>query len=187
MEGLISKVNSLLKIIIVICLSLMAIFVFGNVILRYVFNSGITWSEEVSRFLFIWLIFLGSILALKDNEHLGVDSLVKKLPIVGKKIVYVISNLILIVTLVLLFDGSWKLTLLNTDLSAPATGMSYAYIYVFGMIMSGAMILIILFNLYRLVFNKMDLNQLVMTTDSEELIEQAGIESANNETGEKKK
>ncbi|WP_423801202.1 TRAP transporter small permease [Neobacillus sp. SAB-20_R2A] len=180
MKGIAEKVNSLLKFLIVVCLSLMAIFVFTNVVLRYAFDSGITWSEEVSRFLFVWLIFLGAILAFKDNEHLGVDVVVKKLPLAGKKVVYLISNIILLITLVFLLEGSWKLTLLNTDLSAPATGMSYAYIYVFGVIMSAAMILIILFKLYRFIFKK-DYSQLIMAA-SEDQIEHIG----NNETGDKK-
>lgn len=185
MEVLIEKVYSLLKFIIALFLSLMAIFVFGNVVLRYAFNSGITWSEEVSRFLFIWLIFLGAILALKDNEHLGVDSIVKKLPLKGKKIVYVISNLLMIVTLVLVFDGSWKLTMMNVDQSAPATGMSYAYIYMIGMVMSVGMGLIIILRLFRVLFNKMSESEFVMTADSEELVEQMELEHTKDGKGEK--
>ena len=168
MKGIADKINSLLKFLIVVCLSLMAIFVFMNVVLRYAFNSGITWSEEVSRFLFVWLIFLGAILAFNDNEHLGVDVVIKKLSLTGKKIVYIISNIILLITLVFLLDGSWKLTLLNTDLSAPATGMSYAYIYVFGVIMSAAMILIILLKLYKLIVRK-DHSHLIMAGSEDSL------------------
>lgn len=186
MEGWIQKVNAFLKFIIALFLSLMAIFVFGNVVLRYGFNSGITWSEEVSRFLFIWLIFLGAILALKDNEHLGVDSVIKKLPARGKKAAYIISNIMMLVTIVLVLDGSWKLTLLNMDQSAPATGMSYAYIYVVGVIASICMGLIILMNLYRSVVKKMDVSELSMTTDSEELVEQNELEKAAKETEARK-
>ncbi|MGG3449130.1 TRAP transporter small permease [Domibacillus aminovorans] len=187
MKVLSQKVDAFLKFIIALCLSLMAIFVFGNVVMRYVFNSGITWSEEVSRFLFIWLIFLGAILALKDNEHLGVDSLVKKLPVTGKKIVYIISNVFILITLVLVFNGSWKLTLLNVDQSSPAIGMPYAYIYVFGCIMSVSMAIIILVNLYRVIFKKIDVSQLIMTTDSEELVEQMELENGGTDKGGMKK
>ena len=47
-----------LEIIIVACLALMAVLVFGNVVLRYAFDSGIAVSEELSRLLFVWLIFV---------------------------------------------------------------------------------------------------------------------------------
>ena len=63
----------------------MVVLVFGNVVLRYGFNSGITVSEEVSRWLFVWLTFLGAIVALKEHGHLGSDMLVARLPPRGKK------------------------------------------------------------------------------------------------------
>ncbi|HWR44479.1 TRAP transporter small permease [Sporomusa sp.] len=158
----------LMNYLIAAALSLMAVFVFGNVILRYFFNSGLTWAEEVSRFLFIWLIFLGAILALRDNEHLGVDTLVRKLSLKGKKILFVINNVIILITLLLVLDGSWKLTILNIDQSSPAIGLPYAYVYVSGVVMSIGMAVIVIRNLYRLLSNKIDENDLVMTTDSEE-------------------
>lgn len=163
--------TKLMNYIIAVALSLMAIFVFGNVVLRYFFNSGLTWAEEVSRFLFIWLIFLGSILALKDNEHLGVDTLVRKLSLKGKKILFVVNNVLILVTLLLVLEGSWKLTLLNLDQSSPAIGLPYAYVYISGVVMSLGMGVIVAAKLYRLLTNKMDEDDLVMTTDSEEKTE----------------
>ena len=58
----------------------MVVLVFGNVVLRYAFNTGITVSEEVSRWLFVWLTFLGAIVAMQEHGHLGVDMLVARLP-----------------------------------------------------------------------------------------------------------
>ena len=57
----------------------MVILVFGNVVLRYGFNSGIAISEELSRWLLVWLTFLGAIVALREHAHLGVDTLVRAL------------------------------------------------------------------------------------------------------------
>jgi TRAP-type C4-dicarboxylate transport system permease small subunit len=63
----------------------MAAMVFGNVVLRYVFNSGIAVSEELSRWLFVWMTFLGAVVALKENGHLGTDMLVSRLGRTGKR------------------------------------------------------------------------------------------------------
>src|SRR5678815_2878573 len=68
-------------------LMLMVALVFGNVVLRYVFNSGITVSEELGRWLFVWITFLGAIVALREHTHLGTDALVSRLPPAGKKTV----------------------------------------------------------------------------------------------------
>ena len=54
----------------------MVLMVFGNVVLRYVFNSGIVVSEELSRFCFVWLTFIGAIVAMRDGTHLGMDNVV---------------------------------------------------------------------------------------------------------------
>ena len=61
-------------------LAVMVVLVFGNVVLRYAFNSGLTMSEEVSRWLFVWLTFMGAVVALREHSHLGVDALVLRLP-----------------------------------------------------------------------------------------------------------
>src|SRR3546814_12273886 len=62
-----------------LCLAAMCLMVFGNVVLRHFFNSGVNIAEELSRFMFIWLTFLGAIVAMRDVEHLGVDVLVARL------------------------------------------------------------------------------------------------------------
>ena len=97
-----------LEVCIALCLASMAVLVFGNVVLRYGFNSGITFSEEISRLLFVWLTFLGTILASREHAHLGVDSLVKRLPHAARQACILVSGVLMILMCGLLFWGSWK-------------------------------------------------------------------------------
>ena len=60
MERILDFYCRILKATIAACLAVMVVLVFGNVVLRYVFNSGITMSEELSRWLMVWLTFLGA-------------------------------------------------------------------------------------------------------------------------------
>src|ERR1051325_6153230 len=83
-ERLVDLYCRLLKVAIVICLAAMVVLVFTNVVLRYIFNSGIATSEELSRWLLVWLTFLGAIVALREHAHLGVDTLVRALPPLGR-------------------------------------------------------------------------------------------------------
>lgn len=46
---------------------------FLQVCLRYVFNHSLAWIEEISRYLFIWIVFLGSVIAFKHNLHIRID------------------------------------------------------------------------------------------------------------------
>lgn len=63
--------NIILNVAIAFSLASMAILVFGNVVLRYAFNSGITWSEEMSRFLFVWMVFFRSDRCVEGKHAFG--------------------------------------------------------------------------------------------------------------------
>lgn len=66
--------------LVIVILAAMAIMVFANVVLRYTTDHSILWVEEVSRYLMIWLTFLGSGLVLRYGGHIGIDSLQKRFP-----------------------------------------------------------------------------------------------------------
>ena len=106
------KLNALFfklaEVTLVIMLSAMVIMVFGNVVLRYGFNDGIISSEEISRFLFIWITFLGAIVTFRDNGHLGLDSVVRKLSTRGKKLAFTLSNVLMLGCCTLMFYGTLK-------------------------------------------------------------------------------
>lgn len=59
-----------------ICLGVMAVSVFVNVVLRYGFGSGVAASEELSRLLFVWMVFIGAAAAYPAGEHMAFTSLV---------------------------------------------------------------------------------------------------------------
>ena len=86
-------------------------------------------SEEVSRWLFVWMTFLGAIVALREHGHLGVDTLVKRLPLLGKKVCLVASQLLMLYATWLFLQGSWQQTEINLGVTAPASGLSVAWFY----------------------------------------------------------
>ena len=158
----------LLKLATVLCLALMVTLVFGNVVLRYGFNTGITVSEELSRWLFVYVTFLGAIVAMREHAHLGVDSLVKRLPPIGKKICLVVSQLLMLFATWLFLQGSWLQTNINLHNAAPASGMSVGIVYAAGIIFSISVGFILLADLYRVVSGKASDKDLVMVRESEE-------------------
>jgi TRAP-type C4-dicarboxylate transport system permease small subunit len=64
----------------IVILAAMAIMVFANVALRFTTDHSILWVEEVSRYLMIWLTFLGSGLVLRYGAHIGIDTLQERFP-----------------------------------------------------------------------------------------------------------
>jgi TRAP-type C4-dicarboxylate transport system permease small subunit len=157
-----------LRFFIVACLVAMVVLVFGNVVLRYAFNSGITVSEEVARWLFVWMTFVGAVLALRNHAHLGVDSLVRRLPPVAKRACFLVSNLLILYALWLFFYGSWQQTLINLGNRAPATGISSGWYYGVGIFFSIAASLLILRNVYEVLTGRVAEGDLIQVRDSED-------------------
>ena len=158
----------LLKFLIVLCLALMVILVFGNVVLRYGFNTGITISEELSRWFFVYVTFLGAIVAMREHAHLGVDSLVRRLSPNGKKICFIVSQLLMLFATWLFLQGSWLQTNINLHNSAPVSGLPVSIVYAAGIIFSVSVLFILLGGLYRVVSGKASEQDLVIVKDSEE-------------------
>lgn len=133
-----------LKWIAVLLLFIMVLLVFGNVVLRYAFNSGITVAEELSRWLFMWLTFLGSIYALREHQHLGTDTLISRLPPRGRQVCLIVANLFMLWVCWLIFSGALAQTRLNWAVTAPSSGFSLGWFYSAGIVfaVSAAVILI---------------------------------------------
>lgn len=173
---------TLLKVLIALFLAIMVVLVFGNVVLRYAFNSGITVSEEVSRWLFVWLTFLGAIVAMREHGHLGVDTLVKRLPAWGKKACLIASQILMLYATWLFLQGSWEQTQINWNVAAPASGLSTGIFYASGIVFSVSTGAILLYDLYRVLAGKMSEDELVMVKESEE---QEELEALQRELAER--
>jgi TRAP-type transport system small permease protein len=157
-----------LEVLIALALALMVVLVFGNVVLRYGFNSGITVSEEVSRWLFVWVTFLGAIVALKEHGHLGSDMLVSRLPTLGKKICLVVGQLLMLYITWLIFKGSLDQARINWDVAAPVTGATLALVNAAGVVFAISAAVLLLREMWRALSGQLSDADLVMVKESEE-------------------
>jgi TRAP-type C4-dicarboxylate transport system permease small subunit len=155
----------------------MVIMVFGNVVLRYGFNDSIISSEELSRFLFIWITFLGAIVTLRENAHLGVDTVVRKLGLRGKKTAAIVSNLMMIGCCALMFYGTFKQHGINASTRSAVTEIPMIWVYGVGYVASIAMTLILLGKLLRLVRGDVTEEELVQVKESEEILAAHGAQA----------
>lgn len=116
-------INKLLNYSLILMLAVTVILVFFNVILRYVFNSGISTTEELSRFLFVWITFIGSILAFKENSHVNIDVFLKKFSTKYRHYIFVFINLIMIICCILIIIGSYQQMTINFNNLSPISGI----------------------------------------------------------------
>jgi TRAP-type transport system small permease protein len=160
-----------IDILIAAALAVMVVLVFGNVVLRYAFNSGIAVSEEIARWLFVWLCFMGAVVAMKEGGHLGTDMLVSRLPVAGKMACMVLGHLLMLYLTWLFLDGSWQQARINLDVAAPVTGAPVALFYASGVVFSVSAGILLLLQLTRLLTGQLRESELVMVKESEEQAE----------------
>jgi TRAP-type transport system small permease protein len=167
-EKMIDGYCRLISYLIAALLALMVVLVFGNVFMRYAFNSGFSISEELSRWLFVWLTFLGAVVAVRSNAHLGTDMLVGKLGPTGKKVCMGLSLLLMLYCLWLLFKGSYDQAVINWDTTSAVMEVSMSGFYASGMAFSVLAAPILLGDLWRLLSGQIDDDHLLLMQESEE-------------------
>lgn len=115
-----------LKFLLAFCMLVMVVLVFGNVVLRYGFNSGINISDEVSRLAFVWLTFSGAVLAFRSRQHLAINMLVFRMTPGMQKFFHAVRQLLILWVLWLMMDGGWQQTVIGLRTVTPVAGVPIA-------------------------------------------------------------
>lgn len=138
----------------------MVVMVFGNVVLRYLFDTGIDVSEELSRFFFVWLTFIGAVVVGRENAHLGVETLVARLGDKGRKICMVLADIFVIICCAVFFWGTWLQAEINATNYAPITEISMLWVYGIGYFTSIGLGLMAAFRILRVVTGRISEHEL---------------------------
>ncbi len=155
------KVFNWALVLAMVLLVAMVIIVFTNVVLRYGFNSGIRWAEEISLVIVIWFTFIAMALGVKENLHINITILPKKLPRVFNDSLNLVKYILeIVIGFILLYFGIGVTR--NAAMSKlPATGITNAVNYI---IVPIAAIFIILYAAYFLYVAIADLKRVHDTT-----------------------
>jgi TRAP-type transport system small permease protein len=168
-QKLIDGVCRAFGVLMVTCLALMVVMVFGNVVLRYGFNSGITMSEELSRWLFVWMTFFGAVVAVRRHTHLGTDSLIVRLPPAGKKACFMAAHVLMLYMCWLMARGAWAQSVINYQTTSAVMGASMAWFYASGLMFAVLAALVLLHELWKLVTGQVSDSDLVTVVESDDM------------------
>lgn len=102
---------------------------FLQVVFRYVFDAPLTWSEEVARYLFVWIVFLGAVLGLHRGMHIGVDLLTQRLSVGARRAVALFNETMIIVFCGIVVWASQDVLAVNAFQVSPAVGIVMAHVY----------------------------------------------------------
>lgn len=161
MKAIADAFTRALEVLMVLCLAVMLVMVFGNVILRLFFNTGIDLSEEIPRFAFVWMTFLGAVVGMRRRAHLGVDIVVQMLPALGRRICWAISQAVMLLCCVIIVYGTWLQHDIIKGNASPVAQLSMLWVFGVSYITGTAIAIICASNLIRLAAGKVSDDELI--------------------------
>jgi len=116
--------------------------VFTNVVCRYLLDASLAWYEEVSRFLLIWIVFVGAVIAFIKGDHLGIDVVLSFLPRRLSRVVTVAADLLVIIALLVMLQGGWEMAIdsLESGWVASSVPIPYGWVYMVGPVSAALML-----------------------------------------------
>ena len=171
-KALADALTRVLEAVMVLCLAVMLVMVFGNVILRLFFNTGIDLSEEIPRFAFVWMTFLGAVVGMRRRAHLGVDIVVQMLPTLGRRVCWGISQAIMLLCCIVIVYGTWMQHDIIKGNASPVAQLSMLWVFGVSYITGTAIAIICASNLLRLLAGKVGDDELID-------VHEEGIEDAH--------
>ena len=157
----IKKFDRLLEVTLVACMVVMFVLVFINVMMRLLMNSGIDLSEELPRFAFVWMCFVGAVVGMRRHSHLGVDMVVAALPLLGRKICWGISQAIMAVCSAYMLYGTYLQHDIIEKNASAVMQISMLYVYGISYLAGAAIVIICLTNLVRLALGQVEEDELI--------------------------
>jgi TRAP-type transport system small permease protein len=144
-------VEHLVEKLMALALGLIVLLVFSNVVGRYALGTSFAGAEELSRLLFVWLVFLGAILTLRRRAHLGVELVQARLPRKARRVCAVITHALTLYALWLFLVGSWAQTRIGLTNYSTVLRFPNAFIASAGLVCAASMMLIVAANLLKIV------------------------------------
>jgi len=117
-----------LEVFLVALTVVMVVLVFSQVIFRYVFFYSISWSEEFSTFIFVWIVLLGSAVGIRTRQHLGIDTIVRYFPKKTAQILELVTHLIVVLFFFVVLFSSWEVAMANMARRANTVDIPMGYI-----------------------------------------------------------
>lgn len=129
MKNILDKLEKIILGILAILFAVMVIALFYQIIMRFIFKSANTWSEELTRYSFIWMSMLGSSLATRRSRNMDVDFIVNLMPKTLKKINSVFTKTLIIAFILVIIVYGFNLVSITFKQLSPGLRLPMAYMY----------------------------------------------------------
>lgn len=135
--------------------AVMVIVIFWQVVMRYVFNDSLSWSEELGRYIFIWMSWIGVSMGAREGQHIKIDMITDRLSFKIRHITYILADVIvLVICLIITYYGVYLVDqLLSINARSAPLHISQAWGYAAVPVGCGLMIMRSIQSIWRSIKN----------------------------------
>jgi TRAP-type C4-dicarboxylate transport system permease small subunit len=130
----------------------MVVIIFAQVVARYALSNSLSWSEETGRYIFVWMTFIGSAIAVRNKLHVALDMFVVRLPRSLQKLCLMISYVSMMIFTGVVIYGGYKFVLKGSNQISAALQLPMHYVYLVLPIGGGVIFFYLLKNFYEDLF-----------------------------------
>ena len=141
MERINTVLAKALEVVVALILLQMVLLVFGNVVGRYFFARAITWADELARYSFVWLTFIGTALGVHRGSHIGMDIVTANVSERTRVVLRILSLLLVLGFLIVWVRWGTDMAYRNRRFIASATRIPLSFVYGIAPAMAAVMIL----------------------------------------------
>lgn len=129
MKIVLDKLEKIILVILAILFAVMVIALFYQIVMRFLFQSANSWSEELTRYSFIWMSMLGSAVATRRSRNMDVDFIVNRMPKTMKMINSIVTKGLIVAFLVVIIVYGASLVSITFKQLSPGLRLPMAYMY----------------------------------------------------------
>ena len=134
LANILGRINTALlfvcKYLIIVIVAVIAGILIAAVVFRYGLDSALSWAEESSKYLMVWLTFLGTPIALRNFGHINIDLIFKILPPRGQQFFYLLVSVIICFTMSIIFIKGMSFAEMGARQVASSFSLSMWYMYI---------------------------------------------------------
>jgi len=148
LDKIFSYLEKFLSFLIVLLISFMVLFIFSQVVARFILNMPLSWTEEISRHIMIWMAFIATSVAYRHGAHLSIDLLATTLKPKARLVLRIFFLLIIIGFLIFMVRYGIELTQKTFNQRSSSLGYRMSYVY---LAVPSSGIIMIIFSIEKII------------------------------------
>lgn len=145
-----NSIDTLVDLVCAFTMAAIVVLAIFQVTNRFALGLTVAWTEEIARFLAVWIVLLGAARCAREGTHIEIDLILRLLPRSGRLIVTLVASALFALLAVIIIRASVDILPIITSQHAPASGISMKYVYLAAPVTSAVLLYYLLSNIWQL-------------------------------------